>query len=65
MNCVVCKRTLYADDKTITVTFKEPKRTRYNGKCHIARKCTDKLPFTASERAEMDRVISMALEEQS
>ena len=65
-NCVICKKPITKDDKFIklAVYLGEPSYNIRNAwqYCHIARKCTDKLPLTASERAEMDRVIAMELD---
>lgn len=59
--CVICKKPI-GTSKFITYSpYNKKGVTVGTYKCHIARKCTDKLPLTASERAEMDRVIAMEL----
>ncbi len=63
-NCVICNKPI-GTSKFITYSpYNKKGVTVGTYKCHIARKCTDRLPLTASERAEMDRVIVLELDKE-
>ena len=64
MSCVICKQPIGTSKFITYKPFNKKGVTIGAYKCHIARKCTDKLPLTASERAEMDRIIAMELDKE-